>query len=291
MNCKLCSSKNVDIITTKIRNASDDKMKVYKCNGCGVQFLHPYYSAIELQDYYSKYYRKEYTAPDYYNLKNIRSYFHQQKQEAKVRLKRVKKYLKKTDDILEIGCSSGYFLDTVKSYVNRVYGTEWDEKSAKFAQDMGFTVLKNPEDFDILFDKIFIFHVLEHISDPVKFLINLKNKLKKDGILFMEVPNNNDILLTGYKIEEFKNFYYQSAHAWYFNRPSLSYILSKAGYKHEIINIQRYDLSNHIYWLKNKKPGGQGFYNDIFDQKIKKAYERFLIENDYSDTLFVIATK
>jgi len=138
------------------------------------------------------------------------------------------------------------------------------------------------------FDKIFLFHVLEHIYNPIEYLKELKEKLNQYGKIFIEIPNNNDILLKGYQIQEFRDFYYQSAHLWYFNRSSLEFIFEQLNLKYNIYNIQRYDLSNHIKWLKDKKPGGQGFYDNLFSNEIKNNYKKFLIENDKSDTLFCI---
>ncbi|PAB60656.1 hypothetical protein [Anaeromicrobium sediminis] len=52
--------------------------------------------------------------------------------------------------------------------------------------------------------------------------------------------------------------------------------------------IQRYDISNHIQWLKNKVPGGQGMYNHLFTSNFKISYENMLIEQGKSDTVFAI---
>jgi hypothetical protein len=51
-----------------------------------------------------------------------------------------------------------------------------------------------------------------------------------------------------------------------------------------IIGIQRYPLSNHLYWLSEGKPGG----HNIFDFLDTKEYENNLIKNNISDTLIAI---
>lgn len=288
MQCKLCGSEKVNIINTKIRNIDSDKIKVYKCNDCGVHFLYPYYDEIKLENYYNGIYRKEYTQEDYYNKNQIKEFFDKSLPEAKKRVDRIKKYLKKEDKILEVGCSSGYFLHTIKNSVNSVYGTEWDERNASYCKNNNIQVKKNPEEFNIKFNKIFMFHVLEHIKDPIHFLKKLKNCLSDEGMLFIEVPNNEDILLSIYDIPEFRDFYYQSAHIWYFNKKSLGILLNKSGYKFSILGIQRYDISNHIYWLKNRMPGGNKFFNNIFSQDLNKTYEKNLKEKGTTDTLFAV---
>ncbi|MFT8344008.1 MAG: class I SAM-dependent methyltransferase [Clostridium beijerinckii] len=288
MKCQLCNEDDVKLIETKIRNLNTDEIKVYNCAKCGVHFLYPYFTEEELQSFYNGSYRKEYTEADYYSEQKIREFFNKSISEAKERMKRIERYLDIKDVILEIGCSSGYFLNTLQDKVKSVNCTEWDEGNANYCNSLGINVRKNIEDFNYKFDKIFMFHVLEHIKNPINFLIRLKDYMQDDGILFIEVPNNEDVLLNAYNITEFRDFYYQSAHLWYFNRKSLAYTLNKAGYECEIINIQRYDISNHINWLKNKRPGGQNMFDSIFDDKLKCAYNETLKKANKTDTILAI---
>ena len=51
--------------------------------------------------------------------------------------------------------------------------------------------LKSIESCSLTFPTIGMFDVLEHIEDPQKFLINLKSKLSKGGILILTVPSHN----------------------------------------------------------------------------------------------------
>lgn len=290
IKCSLCGSTNVEIIDTKIRNNFIEEVKAYRCNICGVHFLFPYLNQQELETFYDGQYRTEYTYEDYYEVDKIKDFFNKSLPEAAMRLERVKPYIDKSNVALEIGCGSGYFLNTLSPFVRTACGTEWDQNNALYAKGLGFDVRKNPKDFNCKFDKIFMFHVLEHILDPAEFIKDIKMFLKPGATLFIEVPNNEDILVSGYDINEFKDFYYQSAHLWYFNKRSLAYVLEKAGCKYEIKGIQRYDLSNHIQWLKDKVPGGQGKYSNIFTDKLNKAYVEMLFETGKTDTLFAICS-
>ena len=288
MKCSLCGKENLKQINAKIRNAHSEDMKVYECYSCGVQFLHPYFSEEQLKEYYAKEYRKEYENEDFYSDEYITNFFNSMLPESVDRVNRNKEFLKSSDNILEIGCSAGYFLESVKPFVKAAFGSEWDENNSNYAKKKGFEIKKNPEDFGMEFDKIFMFHVLEHIKDAVDYLSRLKDVLSDDGTLFIEVPNNTDILLTDYDIQEFRDFYYQSAHLWNFNEKSLGYVLEKAGYEADILHIQRYDLSNHIVWLKDKKPGGLGRFNNIFTETLKEEYVRMLEKNKNTDTIYAI---
>ena len=64
--------------------------------------------------------------------------------------------------------------------------------------------------------------------------------------------------------------------------------MNKNNIKHEFYFDQRYDLSNHITWLKDGKPGGTNKYNKYFSKKLNNQYKRDLINSGYCDTLGVI---
>lgn len=291
ISCQLCNSEDIKKINTQIRNISDPTIQVFACENCGVHFLYPQHTEQELADYYDGQYRTMYADPDYYQEQKIEAFYQQSLPEAYARVDRVSDYLNETDCVLEIGCASGYFLDAIKQKVSSISGTEWDYQNALFAQRKGFTVKKEISEYDQQFDKIFMFHVLEHIRKPLDFLQQLRRHLTANGHLFIEVPNIDDVLIKTYKLAEFRNFYYQSAHLWYFNRESLETVLMRAGYKVEIKPIQRYDISNHLNWLINRQPGGQGIFKSIFSEGCNLEYQKSLINANQTDTLFAICTK
>ena len=120
------------------------------------------------------------------------------------------------------------------------------------------------------FDLIIHFFVLEHIADPLTFLKKLLSLLKKNGKIVFEVPNVDDPLHSIYRIKEFEKFYWSIAHPWYFSSHSLKFLLDKLDCKFEIEFDQRYDLSNHLTWLLEGKPGGMNKYSHLFEKILKK---------------------
>jgi hypothetical protein len=66
-------------------------------------------------------------------------------------------------------------------------------------------------------------------------------------------------------------------------------VLGRAGYTHAIFPHQRYDLSNHIYWMLYGKPGGKGHFSGIFSGELESEYARCLKERFISDTIYAIA--
>jgi len=124
MKCKLCNSNRTIKIDTKIRNIKKNELNVYECKNCEVHFLDSKKTIKDLKSFYKSSYRILYNNEEYYEEDNINIFFNQQIPEAKNRVNRIKNYLNKTDNILEIGCSSGYFLYEAKNYVNKCFGVE-----------------------------------------------------------------------------------------------------------------------------------------------------------------------
>jgi len=117
------------------------------------------------------------------------------------------------------------------------------------------------------------------------------NLLKEDGIIIAEVPCVNDPLTSIYNIPEFEKFYWSIAHHYYFSPKSISYILNQIDCKYKLVPEQRYDLSNHIFWMQYGKPGGQGKYNHIFSKETIDYYKKDLKNNWNCDTFFLYIWK
>ena len=292
MECTLCHSEHCDLIHAQIRNDDENKFKMYACENCKTHFIYPL--PTELEDYYDGQFREEVHTAQYYSVEKLETVFQKFMAEAKRRVARVENDLCHTDEILEIGCSVGYFLAAIQDKVSVAYGTEWDSKARWFIEEQvnspKIHVKKNPQDFQKKFDKIFLFHVLEHIEDPVQFLTELKPLLKENGKIYIEVPNVDDILVKTYQCQEFMDFYYKKAHLYNFNEKGLQYVFDASGYDYDIRFIQRYDISNHLYWLANRKPHGMGKYADILSEQLDQVYRDNLIKAKQSDTLFAILT-
>ena len=98
------------------------------------------------------------------------------------RIKRIKSLLRPSHNILEIGCSTGHFLDLIREQVSTCTGIELDKKYAKFAREkLNLNIYDKPIEkikFRKKFDTIFLFQVLEHIPNPIEFLKSCKKNLK-----------------------------------------------------------------------------------------------------------------
>jgi 2-polyprenyl-3-methyl-5-hydroxy-6-metoxy-1,4-benzoquinol methylase len=291
MICPLCNKETNDILTNKLRKG--EELKVYHCRCCDLGFLNDPRTEDEIKAYYKKQYRKEYSPKinaetDAEELFNIYSGFQQE------RLSLIGPYLGKDKRLLEIGCSAGMFLYHVKEKVKEVVGLDFDKSSAEYTMqkcqckvytsELANTPLKK-ESFDI----ICAFQVLEHVKSPLEFLLQVKEYLKVDGILYLEVPNLHDVLVSTFDLPYHHQFYFHAAHLLYFSRKSLRGLLAKAGYTGEFHFIQDYNIVNHFNWILNDRPQADclpGLSRPQFpfranvNPKIKESMNNFLYKTD-----------
>ena len=114
--------------------------------------------------------------------------------------------------------------------------------------------------------------------------------MKKGGKLILEVPHANDLLIKT-DIKQFKDFIFWSQHLILHTEKSLYKFLKLSKFKKvKFICVQRYNFSNHIKWIIEKKPSGHEGYLKI-NKTMNKEYENFLVKNKLTDTIIAVATK
>jgi 2-polyprenyl-3-methyl-5-hydroxy-6-metoxy-1,4-benzoquinol methylase len=192
----------------------------------------------------------------------------------------------KNKDILDFGCGTGGFLLMARQITKNVYGIELEQRLQKYFIENNLNVCQTVEGFDKKVDYIFLFHVLEHIKDPIPVLQELSWKLNPNGRIVVEVPNADDALLTLYQNKAFSCFTYWSPHLYLYNHNTLRMLAQKANLKLDAIKqIQRYPLSNHLYWLAEGKQGGHIRWNFLNNSELKNAYENSLASIGKCDTI------
>ncbi len=192
--------------------------------------------------------------------------------------------------ILDFGCGYGGFLHNISKVAKESYGIELGKDERSFLAKRGIKCFKTIEECNKKVDIITLFHVFEHLSNPEVWLNKLSDYLKTDGLLIIEVPNANDVLLTLYESEKFADFTYWSAHLYLYSIQSLSMLIKQCG-KYDIIDagqVQRYPISNHLFWLAKGRPGGHEKWSMLDSRELNEAYEKKLKELEMCDTLFFI---
>lgn len=99
-------------------------------------------------------------------------------------------------DILDIGCSSGVFLDSAKKRGWKSNGVELNRQEYEFAKNKNHTVhnaLLETINFDKKFDAITMWDVFEHIKDGEFYLNTMKELLTKNGVIFLQIPSSDSL--------------------------------------------------------------------------------------------------
>lgn len=217
----ICGGNNSEFLfsTKDFRlESSNEFFKIMKCNECGLVYLKNRIEGEELYD--ENFYRHNNKLSDIVT------------KLAHKNIIKVLKKIKQNGKILDIGCGTGILLDSLKKYGYDVYGIETSVDgyllSRKHEDKIYNKFLKECKFPTGFFDIITLFHVLEHIPEPVNELLEIKRVLKPDGILIIEVPNIDSL---GFRI--FGKYWISldsPRHMFHFNYSTLTAILIKNGF-------------------------------------------------------------
>ncbi len=274
MSCNLCKSTN-----NKKRDGSvrDNKnLEILECLDCGLVYL----SSLKHID------------DKFYETSNMHNNFDFDKWKKDTLLDDNRRYefiknIITNKRVLDFGSGNGGFLLKSKEVTSYSCGIELEDAIKPYYDKEKIDVFKNIRDTNMKFDVITSFHVIEHLSEPKLILKDMKNHLNENGKIIIEVPNANDALLTIYNNEAFSNFTYWSCHLYLYTQFTLSLLAKQAGLKVDFVkHIQRYPLSNHLYWLSKDKPGGHVKWGNFIDSdNLSKAYEEQLASISATDTV------
>ena len=108
----------------------------------------------------------------------------------------ISQFIEKTDSVLDLACGKGSGTEIISHYAKEVCGIDYDKKyitsaKLKFSKSNLKFILGSDElleDFGEQFDKVISTHTMEHVSDDKLFLKRIRNSLKRNGKLILEVP-------------------------------------------------------------------------------------------------------
>ncbi len=235
--CPVCGSLNDGVEVGKLGRFGMDVRSIV-CHDCTLVYQSPRPDEPAMAKYYAGTYRKHYgdvgcsTSDGRIVMKGDSEYkkvlecWHDTQATIAMRLSP----LKANEKILEIGCRNARTLALMRERADvEIYGIEPGPEEAEQARTAGVNCftgnLQEYEPREEKFDQIQLFHVLEHLHEPLRDLVQLRSWLKPQGRIFIEVPN----VYQPYGALELN--FFQNAHLTNFSHKSLGELLRRAGFQ------------------------------------------------------------
>ena len=186
MSCILCQGNDFKLISEK-DSKSKDELIICVCNACSMVSQNPIPTEEQVEQYYATEYRQDYKQVFEPKLKHI----YRAGNLALGRLGFLTKNNVASGKLLDVGAGGGEFTYVSSQLGFDSTGIEPNIGYSNYAKDQYQANVKTGQlaDVDGKFDVITMFHVMEHIPDPVKTFKKLYDLLNEDGSLFIEVPN------------------------------------------------------------------------------------------------------
>jgi len=188
--CQLAKANDDDISIAQIDRYGLALNSVL-CSVCGTVRIDPYLDEQSLSDFYAHFYQQMYGRNT--NLPHLFSY---QRIHYGQRIAECYQYRLFNDSaVLEIGCGTGSALLPFADRGCFVAGCDFSDELVKHGTSQGVknlwtgTLDEAPPDAARRYDLIYLFHVLEHVSEPAALLSQLRSKLTLEGRILAVVPD------------------------------------------------------------------------------------------------------
>jgi len=287
--CKICGGEEHVVYyrgpvrTGRFGSVTAEPHTVWRCVGCGAAHL-----PIASVDYESSEYRRlvdgSDRAEDFHRLHDA---------EQPEKLEALGTAGLRDTVLVDVGCGAGSFLDLVKGFCRTTIGIEPTPTLRGEAAKKGHLTFPYCADVADAWvgraDVAVAFSLIEHVEDPLALLRDIRRLLKPRGRLFVSTPNRRDWLLEILPAE-YAAFFYRIVHLWYFDADALGQLLRAAGFLDVAVSYHhRFDLSNAILWLRDKRPTGVGALP--VPDGVSEVFRGLLEANGRADYLYGLGVK
>lgn len=186
--------------------------------------------------------------------------------------------------LLDLGCGTGKFISEAEKLGADVWGVDFDSRTKeiiklKFGIDnvFGMPLDEFFQKSDLpKFDYITAFEVFEHLDNSRRFLKNINNLLKPNGILALSVPSRERILV------DFLPADFPPHHLTRWNLSSIKKILTKEGFV-----VKNFKYNGRFFWIYITFIENKIIHKIIRFGAVKKTFD-VLIKNDANPRLWKI---
>lgn len=250
--------RDFSIVTTETREGSG---LWEKCNHCGLVVNRTGVLPSEVEKYYNKDYQISNSFERGSRL-SPRERFLIRRKSISNRADYLLKLLSKDSVVFELGSGTGELLHLLMPNVKSCYGNELCREFSDFMrEELGVNVIEG--DYlqstpDTRWDMVISICTIDHLFNPRDFLEKIYREIRPGGILYIEVPNDEQALkkyIPGRFGDSFKRFMYQTAHYYSFNFATLQQLLLDVGFLIEDqFSRHDYSLINYLNWCLSGGP-------------------------------------
>jgi 2-polyprenyl-3-methyl-5-hydroxy-6-metoxy-1,4-benzoquinol methylase len=268
-NCPVCGSAAIStVLSVRDYTVSNEVFPIAECSDCTFRFTQD----VPDEAGTARYYKSENYISHTNTSKGLVNNLYQ-----RVRKKTLKQKRKLIEDtvgiskgnLLDVGAGTGAFANEMQQAGWQVTGLEPDA-DARIVAKKDFGVELSPINIfynlpDSSFDAITMWHVLEHVHDLNGYVAKLKLVLKKNGCLFIAVPNYTSKDAAIYK--EYWAAYDVPRHLYHFSPKAMQLLMEKHGLEIAAYKAMWYD-SFYVSMLSSKYKNGKtnlaaSFFNGV----------------------------
>jgi 2-polyprenyl-3-methyl-5-hydroxy-6-metoxy-1,4-benzoquinol methylase len=258
-HCPVCKAPAIQpAFSAKDFTVTKEQFAVWKCSQCTAMFTQD----IPSQEQIGKYYKSEnYISHSDTQKGFINKLYHRiRKRTLNKKMNLVKSETGlETGNILDIGCGTGAFLNTMQQAGWKVTGLEPDEDARATALSLyKIQPLVSQVIFALPaahFDAVTAWHVMEHVHQLHEYVDQLKKIITPKGKIFIAVPNYTSPDATHYKSHWAA--YDVPRHLYHFSPNSMSVLMEMHGMKVEKIMPMWFD-SFYVSMLSEQYKNGRG---------------------------------
>ena len=245
--CSLCHGKEASHCFSAFDfDRSVEQFELVKCRACGLAITQPVPDISSMNSYYpGAYYgsgKKKFSSV--IELLTVLG----NKLRARKILKEIA--LARSDDgaskVLDIGCGRANLLRSLKDAGCECYGierTRYSDDSHSDEIEIFKGSIAERVYSDGFFDAVIIWHVLEHLHDPIETLDDVARITKKGGLIGIAVPNFSSFQSSLFKADWFHLDL--PRHLYHFGTENLSRVLEQRGYA--ISSVSTSSLEQNLF--------------------------------------------
>ena len=289
-NCEICGANAWNKVyhgpvRDGIFGSSREQASVARCEGCGVDRLAEE-CALPESAYETEVYRKKLQQG-----LNSESYFRTHDELNIHTLQALWPTSFRGAVIADVGCAGGSLLDHLHGVSLVQIAIEPCDIFHKSLNQRGYQsysyISSALRDWAGKVNYIFSIQVIEHVRNPLSFLMEIRELLAPGSRLVISTPNRNDILMSLLP-HDFPKFFYRVVHRWYFDVKSLTECARRAGF--DVVETrftQRYGMANAVAWMRDRVPTGHSRI-DVIDSLADKLWRCYLEESGQADCIYMV---